>query len=173
MRWFRATRERGAVLLEFIVVGTALVTLIFGGLEFGRGLNAFIAIENSARDSARYRAARGSPGNAIFDGQARCWAVRSAPGYASSQANPCDPTVPVADGGRCVLTTNAVPAATDGEEITVRSDETTPEGFPMTSVTITYHHGLFFAPIPGIAPATDCLGRPSFPLTVTVSMRLE
>jgi Flp pilus assembly protein TadG len=165
--------QRGTVLIEFIIVGTAVIVLLIGGLEFGRGLNAFIALENGARETARYRAVRGSPGDTTLDAEARCWAVRSMPGYASSQPDPCDPTVPVADGGRCVLTTNGDPVAVDGEEIQMDSSGTTPGGVPMVTVTIRYNHGLFFVPVPGVAPASDCLGRPSFPMMVSVSMRIE
>jgi len=158
--------ERGTVLLEFVLVGTTLMVLLLGGMEFGRALNVYIAFTNAAREGARYGTLPG-----VLPYQAECWAVRSAPGYASSNPDPCDDangdgladTLGPQEGTKCILRVDDV----------ILTPGVTPQGDPMVTVQIIYAHGLFFVPVPGIAPGTDCLGRPSFTLQVSASMRVE
>src|ERR1700694_4650105 len=47
-------RERGQVLVEFAVVMTLLVILIFGFVDIARAFNAWTTIEGAAREGARY-----------------------------------------------------------------------------------------------------------------------
>lgn len=60
----RRRRERGQSLVEFALVIPLFLVLLFGIIDFGLGLKSWIAITNSARESARY-AAIGCAGGAI------------------------------------------------------------------------------------------------------------
>jgi len=49
----RSWRERGQALLEFALVVPIFLVLVFGIVDFGMGLKAWITITNSAREGAR------------------------------------------------------------------------------------------------------------------------
>lgn len=51
-------RERGQSLTEFALVAPLLFALVFGIYDFGRGMSANVTVTNSAREGARYLAAR-------------------------------------------------------------------------------------------------------------------
>lgn len=154
-------RERGTVVLEFLLIGTGLVLLTLGVMELGRGLQTYLELTNAAREGARFRALAGTS-----DADARCWTVRSAPNLASrTAANPCDPNLPAVEGSRCILRVS---------DVTVAPGPSEPGGpVNMAEVSIAYRHGLFFVPAAALAPTTDCLGRPAMTLAVRVRMRLE
>ena len=52
----RSQRERGQALVEFAMVVPIFLILVFGIVDFGMGLRAWISITNSAREGARYGA---------------------------------------------------------------------------------------------------------------------
>jgi Flp pilus assembly protein TadG len=52
----RRTLESGQTLAEFALVVPLLLLLVFGTIEFGRVLNAYIVVTNGAREGARYGA---------------------------------------------------------------------------------------------------------------------
>ncbi len=56
--------QRGAALLEFVIVFPVLVMLLFGTWEFGRIFDAWLVSTNAAREGARY----GVEWNATKDG---------------------------------------------------------------------------------------------------------
>jgi Flp pilus assembly protein TadG len=53
-------RERGNVLVEFALVSTATLTLMFGIIDFGRALYTYHLVSNAARSATRYAIVRGS-----------------------------------------------------------------------------------------------------------------
>lgn len=53
------TRERGATIVEFAVVAPLLFLLLFGVIEFGRGIATYTAASTAAREGARYATAVG------------------------------------------------------------------------------------------------------------------
>ena len=55
----RGSRERGQSLVEFALVLPVFLILIFGIVDFGLGLRAWITITNAAREGARVGAVRG------------------------------------------------------------------------------------------------------------------
>ena len=52
--------ERGANLLEYALVLTLLLALLFAVIDFGRGLYAYHFVSNAAREGTRYAMVRGS-----------------------------------------------------------------------------------------------------------------
>lgn len=53
-------RERGSTLTEFAIAVTALMTLIVGMIDVGRGLYTNHWVSNAARQATRYASVRGS-----------------------------------------------------------------------------------------------------------------
>ena len=52
--------ERGSALVEFAVASTVALTMIFGIIDFGRGLYTYHLVANVARAGSRYAMVRGS-----------------------------------------------------------------------------------------------------------------
>ena len=52
--------ERGSALVEFAIASTVALTLIFGIIDFGRGLYTYHLVANAARVGSRYAIVRGS-----------------------------------------------------------------------------------------------------------------
>ncbi len=52
--------ERGAELIEFAVVSLLVLALVFGVMEFGRGIWFYGTVAHLAREGARYAIVRGS-----------------------------------------------------------------------------------------------------------------
>ena len=52
--------ERGSAMVEFAIVSSLALTLIFGIIEFGQGLYTYHLISNAARLGSRYAMVRGS-----------------------------------------------------------------------------------------------------------------
>jgi len=55
-----AHAERGSALVEFAIASTVALTMIFGIVDFGRGLYTFHLVSNAARAGSRYAIVRGS-----------------------------------------------------------------------------------------------------------------
>jgi hypothetical protein len=53
-------RQRGQSMVEFALVVPVFLILVFGIIDFGLGLRAWISITNAAREGARVGAVRGS-----------------------------------------------------------------------------------------------------------------
>jgi Flp pilus assembly protein TadG len=64
-RW--APRDRGAAAVEFALLLPLLALLVFGIVDFGRGLNAQITLTQAAREGARM-AALGEPNANVVSG---------------------------------------------------------------------------------------------------------
>lgn len=52
--------ERGSALVEFAIASTIALTMIFGIIDFGRGLYTYHLVANAARAGSRYAIVRGS-----------------------------------------------------------------------------------------------------------------
>jgi len=61
LRSFASSTEsqRGATVVEYALVAPLLFLLIFGVIEFGRGIATYTAVSSAAREGARYAAAVG------------------------------------------------------------------------------------------------------------------
>jgi Flp pilus assembly protein TadG len=55
-----AEAERGSAMVEFAIVSTLALTLIFGIIEFGRALYTYHLVSSAARLGSRYAMVRGS-----------------------------------------------------------------------------------------------------------------
>jgi Flp pilus assembly protein TadG len=55
-----AHHERGSALVEFAIASTLTLTLIFGIVDFARGLYTYHLVSNAARAGSRYAIVRGS-----------------------------------------------------------------------------------------------------------------
>jgi Flp pilus assembly protein TadG len=82
--------ERGAALVEFAIVGTIFLTVVFGVLEFGRLLYTHNALRDAARRGVRYATVRKND----TAGQT---AVKNTVVYGDPNANPATAT-PVLSG---------------------------------------------------------------------------
>jgi Flp pilus assembly protein TadG len=56
-----ARREDGAAAVEFALIGTVLLLLLFGIIEFGLWLSEYEAMASAAREGARVASVRGDP----------------------------------------------------------------------------------------------------------------
>jgi Flp pilus assembly protein TadG len=56
----RLTSEQGSAMVEFALVLTILLTLMFGVMDFSRALYAYHFLSNAAREATRYASVRGS-----------------------------------------------------------------------------------------------------------------
>ncbi len=88
--------ERGAALMEFAIIATVFLTVIFGVVEFGRFLWTHNALTDAARRGARYATIRKNDSAGIT-------AVKKMVVYGDPNANPAT-AIPVAAG----LTTSNV-----------------------------------------------------------------
>lgn len=83
-----STVEKGAVLVEFILVVPILVMLVFGIINFGIVFGQVLSLNNSARDAARFAVVRqidNSPGRSCEDTLDRARAAATGPGLAPNQ----------------------------------------------------------------------------------------
>jgi Flp pilus assembly protein TadG len=59
-RFQRVENERGTNLVEYAIVLTLLLMVLFGLIDFGRALYAYHFVSNAAREGTRYAMVRGS-----------------------------------------------------------------------------------------------------------------
>ena len=52
--WQRAMAQRGQAIVEFAVVATIFLTVVFGAIDLGRLFESWITVEHAAREGARY-----------------------------------------------------------------------------------------------------------------------
>ena len=95
MRALRGDRERGAAAVEFALIVTPLLILVFAIIGFGWGFSRWVALQGGAREGVRHLAIHGSstssnPEDAL--GQASALAIESAP-LACGDGS-CTPTTP-------------------------------------------------------------------------------
>jgi Flp pilus assembly protein TadG len=64
IKW-RRDDERGAAAVEFALVASVLLLIVFGILEFGKLYSRFEALQSAAREGARVAAVRGTPGEVV------------------------------------------------------------------------------------------------------------
>lgn len=82
MRSFASSTEsqRGATVVEYALVAPLLFLLIFGVIEFGRGIATYTAVSSAAREGARYAAAVGeSPHTPGIPRYLDCEGIRRGP----------------------------------------------------------------------------------------------
>jgi Flp pilus assembly protein TadG len=80
-----ATADRGAAAVEFAIVLTLLLTIVFGIIDFGRAYNAQMTLTQAAREGARLDALASSTGMTPSDVELR--AGNTATGLGSPPAN--------------------------------------------------------------------------------------
>ncbi len=80
--------ERGSALVEFAIASTVALTMIFGIIDFGRGLYTYHLVANAARAGSRYAMVRGSTcavaGCPVTSGQVQTYVRGLAPGIDTS-----------------------------------------------------------------------------------------
>lgn len=89
---------RGVAAVEFALLLTPLVLMIFGTTELGRAIYSYNTLDKTVRDAARYLS-QNAPGNAAIATQAKCLAVNGttdcsgspiAPGLTTAMITICD-----------------------------------------------------------------------------------
>jgi Flp pilus assembly protein TadG len=80
--------ERGSAMVEFAIVSSVALTLIFGIIDFGRALYTYHLVSNAARLGSRYAMVRGSacaaPGCPADAGQIQDYVRSLSPGIEPS-----------------------------------------------------------------------------------------
>lgn len=71
---------RGAVIVEFALIGPAFLVMIFGVLQVGIAMQGYNAIRNLSADVARYAVVQGQTGNQLSTTQIRTYAINHAQG---------------------------------------------------------------------------------------------
>jgi Flp pilus assembly protein TadG len=64
--------DRGQSLVEFALVIPVLVILVFGIIDFGMGLRAYITVTQATREGARFGAVGNDPGTFTSGGAGQC-----------------------------------------------------------------------------------------------------
>lgn len=89
---------RGVATVEFALLLTPLVLMIFGTTELGRAIYSYNTLDKTVRDAGRHLSQHG-PGDALVATQARCLAVYGttdctgapvAPGLTTGMVSICD-----------------------------------------------------------------------------------
>ena len=92
------SRQRGVAAVEFGLLLTPLVLMIFGTTELGRAIYSYNTLDKTVRDAARHLSQHG-PGDATIAAQAKCLAVYGttdcsgsvvAPGLTVGMVSLCD-----------------------------------------------------------------------------------
>ena len=66
------TRERGQSLVEFALIVPIFIILVFGIIDFGMGLRAYITVTQATREGARYAAVGNPAGTFTAGGSGQC-----------------------------------------------------------------------------------------------------
>jgi hypothetical protein len=67
-----ARADRGQSLAEFAIVAPILLILVFGIIDFGLGLRAYISVSSATREGARYAAVGNTAGTFSSGGSGEC-----------------------------------------------------------------------------------------------------
>lgn len=90
--------QRGVAAVEFGLLLTPLILMIFGTTELGRAIYSYNTLDKTVRDASRHLSQHG-PGDAIIAAQAKCLAVYGttdcsgspvAPGLTTGMVTICD-----------------------------------------------------------------------------------
>jgi Flp pilus assembly protein TadG len=90
--------QRGVAAVEFALLLTPLVLMIFGTTELGRAIYSYNTLDKTVRDAARHLSQHG-PGDTVIATEARCLAVYGstdctgsvvAPGLTTGMVSICD-----------------------------------------------------------------------------------
>jgi Flp pilus assembly protein TadG len=68
----RRRRERGQSLVEFALIIPIFIILVFGIIDFGMGLRAYITVTQATREGARYAAVGNPAGTFTAGGSGEC-----------------------------------------------------------------------------------------------------
>jgi len=68
----RSKRERAQSLVEFCLILPVFLILVFGVIDFGMGLRAYITVAHAAREGARFGAIGNSAGTFVSGGTGQC-----------------------------------------------------------------------------------------------------
>lgn len=153
-RIFGRRRERAQSLAEFAMVVPVFLILVFGIIDFGMGLRAYITVSQATREAARY-AAVGNPGGTFTSG-------------GSGQCN----------GSTTTSAVGRVCSAMDGLDLTdVQSVSVTyPQGqFPGNSVRVqTQYRYYFITPVKALINFVSGGSMPGYvTITSSTDMRIE
>jgi Flp pilus assembly protein TadG len=94
----RVRRSRGVAAVEFALLLTPMIVMLFGATEFGRAIYTYNTLDKTVRDAVRHMSQHG-PGDAVIQAEARCLAVYGntscagnalAPGLTTGQVALCD-----------------------------------------------------------------------------------
>jgi Flp pilus assembly protein TadG len=94
----RYHRSRGVAAVEFALLLTPMIVMMFGATEFGRAIYTYNTLDKTVRDAVRHLSQHG-PGDATIQAEARCLAVFGnttcagnaiAPGLAIGSVTLCD-----------------------------------------------------------------------------------
>lgn len=72
--------ENGAAIIEFALLGPALIVMLLGVLQVGLGLQGYNAMRNLSADVSRYAMVQYQTGNQVSNSQIRTWARNHAQG---------------------------------------------------------------------------------------------
>jgi Flp pilus assembly protein TadG len=67
-------RHRGVAAVEFALLLTPMILMMFGATEFGRAIYTYNTLDKTVRDAVRHLSQNG-PGDATAQAEARCLAV--------------------------------------------------------------------------------------------------
>jgi Flp pilus assembly protein TadG len=90
--------QRGAAAVEFALLLTPLLLMVFGTTELGRAIYTYNTLDKTVRDAARHLSQHG-PGDPVIQAEARCLAVHGnndcsgsalAPGLTTAAVQICD-----------------------------------------------------------------------------------
>ena len=70
----KTSRPRGVAAVEFALLLTPLILLVFGTTELGRAIYSYDTLDKTVRDAARHLSQHG-PGDATAAAEARCLAA--------------------------------------------------------------------------------------------------
>lgn len=97
-RTFIHSCQRGVAAVEFALLLTPLILMIFGTTELGRAIYSYNTLDKTVRDASRHLSQHG-PGDAIVAAEAKCLAVHGstdctgspvAPGLTTAMVTICD-----------------------------------------------------------------------------------
>ena len=89
---------RGVAAVEFALLLTPMILMMFGATEFGRAIYTYNTLDKTVRDAVRHLSQHG-PGDAVIQAEARCLAVYGntncagnaiAPGLTTGAVSLCD-----------------------------------------------------------------------------------
>jgi Flp pilus assembly protein TadG len=93
----RYHRSRGVAAVEFALLLTPMIVMMFGATEFGRAIYTYNTLDKTVRDAVRHLSQHG-PGDATIQAEARCLAVF---GNTTCAGNAIAPGLPIGSVTLC------------------------------------------------------------------------